>query len=215
MIARLAFACLILIAGCGPRVDDRSRLYTEDGVQLFATGDYRNALESFELALTLNPQDAGLLYNVAECHDRLGHFPRADQYYSYCLQLAPGNADARLGLVALYYRSGKVPEANRLIAEYLSQNPSSADALVLDAFRLRQEKDLPDAQARLQQALEREPHNRRARSEMAYIYESMGMPERAYVLYERILKDEPKRDDIAARLKQLQASGVSRPLRDP
>ncbi len=203
-----------LLCSCAPRMDDRSRLFTEDGVQLFSRGDYQTALESFELALTLNPQDPVLLYNVAECYDRLGNAPKAEQYYRYCLERAPDHADARLALIALEYRTGKAAEADHLISDWLTAHPKSADAYVLDAWRLRQQKNLPAAQGRLQQALDLEPHNRRALAELALLYETMGLPERSYVLYERILEREPNRQDIAERLRRLQSSGVQRPRPD-
>jgi Tfp pilus assembly protein PilF len=207
----LAVSLLLGALGCAPLADDRSRLYTEDGVQLFARGDYLNAVDSFELALTMTPRDPVLLFNVAECYDRLGNAKQAEEYYLYCLQQAPDHADARLALVALYYRTGRTAPANKMIAEWLTQHPQSADAFVLDAWRLRQEKDLPHAQGRLQQALDAEPHNPRALAEMAYLYESMGMPERAYVLYERMLSRDPNRADIARRLRALQNKGIERP----
>jgi superkiller protein 3 len=207
--------CLLLaLAGCAPRTDDRSRLYTEDGVDLFAKGDYLTALESFDMALTLKPQDAALLYNIAECYDRLGNVKKAEQYYTYCLQQAPDNADARLALVALYKSSGRTPQAEQMIQQWLTQNPKSADAYVLDAWRLRQAKDLPHAQGRLQQALDLEPHNRRALMEMALLYETLGMPERAFTIYEGIVRREPNRADAAERLRQLQAKGIVRPRPD-
>jgi tetratricopeptide (TPR) repeat protein len=210
----IALAGLLCLGGCVSHTDDRLRLFTEDGVEQFRQAQYRDALESFELALTLNPNDAGLLFNVAECYDRLGASAQAEQYYLYCLQRAPEHADGRLGLAALQYRVAKMPEANRLIEEHLQQNPDSADALVLDAWRLRQEKNLPAAQGRLQQALDREPHNRRALAELGYLYETMGMPERALVLYERILQREPGREDIVVRQRALKVAGTRRPMLD-
>ncbi len=40
------------------------------------------------------------------------------------------------------------------------------------------------------------------------------MPQRAYVLYERILEREPEQAQIAQRREQLRIQGVSRPLPD-
>ena len=81
-------------------------------------------------------------------------------------------------------------------------------------WRLRQENNLPQARARLQQALALEPNNRRALAEMAIMYEATGMPERAYVLYERILAREPAQAEIAEKLQRLKNQGVQRPLPD-
>jgi tetratricopeptide (TPR) repeat protein len=204
----------LLGAGCAPRTDDRSRLYNEDGVQLFARGDYQSALESFDAAMRLDPQDPGLLFNVAQCYDRLADVPKAEQYYTACLQRDPAHGDARLALLTMYHRAGKQAEGNRMVEEWLTQRPNSADAYVLDAWKLRQEKALPQAHGRLQQALALEPQNRRALAELGILYEVMGMPDRAYVLYERILSREPNQTEIAGRLQDLKNKGVRRPLPD-
>ena len=210
---RLALAAaLCLAAGCAlPQGEDRAQLFNEDGIHLFANGDYQNALESFDLALTLRPQDPGLLYNVAQCYDRLGDVRKAEVHYGYCLVQDPKHADARLALVELCYRTGRRDQAGRLVADYLKDNPTQADALVLDARRLREERALPQAQGRLQQALDHEPQNRRALTELAVIYEDMKMPERAYVLYERVLAREPGQAEIKRRVELLQTKGVRRP----
>ena len=72
----------------------RRRQINEDGVLLFSKGNYSQALENFDYALTLNAQDPILLYNMAQCYDRLGNAKLAEQYYSSCLQREPKHADA-------------------------------------------------------------------------------------------------------------------------
>jgi tetratricopeptide (TPR) repeat protein len=208
----LAAVLLISVAGCTTTGDDRWRLFNDDGVQLFARGNYRDALDSFDYALTLHPNDPVLLFNAAQCYDRLGDFKKAEQHYAYCLQLDSKHGDARLALIALQHRTGRAVEANRSVDEWLLQSPPPADAIVADAWRLRQQRAYPQAQARLQDALSLEPDNRRALTELAIINEIQGMPDRAFVLYERVLAKEPNQVEIAERLEQLRAKGVKRPL---
>ena len=62
------------------------------------------------------------------------------------------------------------------------------------------ERSIANYEARLEQALDIEPHNRRALAEQAVLYEVTGMPQRAYVLYERILEREPAQATIAQKL---------------
>ena len=205
---------LVFLAGCVSTVDDRARLFNEDGVQLFGQGDYTAALDSFDLALTLRPQDPTLLFNVAACYDHLGDLKGAEKFYGSCLLRQPAHADARLALVELLYRTGHKPQADQMLDDWLRQDSQSPDAFVLAAWRARQAGDYPAAQGRLQQALDLEPHNRRALGEFAHLYELMGMPQRAYVLYERILEREPQQAQIAQKLDQLRVKGVSRPLPD-
>ena len=164
---RLAFlACAsglcMILAGCTSIDEDHWKAINEIGVQSFAQGNYQQALESFDLALTHRSQDPILLYNCAQCYDRLGDTKRAEQFYTYCLQLDAKHGDVRLALLSLYYRTGRAAEAKQQIQDWLKQEPKSADPYVADAWRLRQEKAYPLAQARLQQALSIDSHSRRA-----------------------------------------------------
>jgi Tfp pilus assembly protein PilF len=209
----LLFTCAML-AGCTPVQESRWRLYNEDGVLLFAKGDYRNALDSFNAALTLSPQDPVIIYNAGQCYDRLGDTKKAEQYYTHCLQTDPKHADAHLAMISLVYRTGREKAADQQIVDWFQQDPKSADPYVADAWRLRREKNYPAAQGRLQDALGIDPQNRRALTEMAVLYELMGRPDRSRVLYERILTREPQQLEIAVKLKQLKDKDVQRPLPD-
>jgi tetratricopeptide (TPR) repeat protein len=200
--------------GCVSTADQRVQEFNDDGVYQFAHGNFEAARESFEAALTLTPQDPALLYNLGQCCDRVGDWRKAEQYYLACLESSPTHGDARQAQAALLYRTGRVQEANHYILDWLEQQPKLADAYVLDAWRLRQDKALPQAQGRLQQALALEPNNRRALVEMGIVYEMMAMPERALALYERALLVDPRQPELAERVAQMRAKGIQRPLPD-
>ena len=204
----------VTLSGCVASTHERFRDFNDDGVQLFARGDYRNALDSFDSALTLQPQDAALLYNIGQCYDHLGDAPHAEQYYRTCVERSPKHADARMALAALQYRVDRREQANQMIQDWLAAEPNCADAYVLDAWKLRQERAIPLAQGRLQQALSLEPHNPRALIEMATLNEMMGHPDRAYSMYEWILVRNPGNTEASARLESLKSKGVRRPLPD-
>ncbi len=86
--AMLIGLALAFSGGCTTVGEDRARLFNEDGVLLFGQGDYTGALDTFDLALTLRPQDPTLLFNVAECYDRLGDVQHAEKFYGSCLMRA-------------------------------------------------------------------------------------------------------------------------------
>jgi tetratricopeptide (TPR) repeat protein len=205
---------LLPLVGCVTAADQRVKEFNDDGVNMFSRGDFPAARDSFEAALVLTPQDPGLLYNLGQCYDRMGDWRKAEQYYLACMQLAPTHGDARQAQASLLYRTGRMPEANRIIQEWLEQQPNVADAYVLDAWRLRQDKALPQAQGRLQQALALEPNNRRALVEMGIVYELLAMPERGLALYERALMVDPRQPEIVDRVAQMRAKGIQRPLPD-
>jgi Flp pilus assembly protein TadD len=214
MPCRFAFLLIPMVAfaGCVTTGDERWRLFNEDGVDQFAKGNYRDALDSFDYAMTFRPQDPALIYNTAQCYDRLGDAVKAEQLYAYCIQLDAKNGDAKLALIAIEYRTGRAADANRTIDDWLRQTPPMADAFVADAWRLRQERAYPSAQVRLQQALGIEPNNRRALTELGILNEIQNMPDRALALYERVLAQDKNQPAIAERVEQLRAKGVQRAM---
>jgi tetratricopeptide (TPR) repeat protein len=208
MIAAITFCA----SGCAATLsEDKVRDYSEDGLYLFQRGKYRDARESFEAALALRPEDPGLLYNIGECHDRLGNAPKAEQCYRQCLQQSPNLAECRHALVVLLVRSGRQPEAVQVVHAWLASEPKLAAAYVEDGWLYHQGGDLPKAQGRLQQALDLEPHNVRALTEMGLVYEAMQRPDRALTLYERALEGDPKQLEITDRVNYLLTKGAGRP----
>jgi Tfp pilus assembly protein PilF len=202
------------LVGCADTVQERVQQFNEDGVFLFRQGQYDAARLSFEAALRLKPEDSGLLYNVAQCHDRQGDAPKAEQLYKQCLEEAPNHAPCRHALVVLLLRQGRRAEADEMIEGWLAREPKLADAYVEDGWRLRQDGNLMEAQGRLQQALELEPRNRRALVEMGLLDEVLERPSRALDLYQRALQQDPDQPEVRERVRLLQSRGVTKPLPD-
>ena len=200
--------CLV---GCGQDVQERVRTFNQDGLYLFQQGDYAGAREVFQAALTLQPEDPGLMYNVGECYDRLGDTAHAEETYQKCLQKAPDHVRCRHSLAALLVRTNRRKEAVYMIENWLAREPKRPDPYAEDGWLWHQAGDLPQAQARLQQALDLDPHNVRALNELALVYEDLGLPARAVVLYERSIALDPRQPDVVQRLNRLLAKGAGRP----
>ncbi len=212
----LAFslALAILVSGCETTEQERLRHFNDDGVVRFRQGDYQGARDSFSEALTLKPEDANILYNIGQCFDRQGEGTKAEKYYRDCLAKSDNHEDSRHALAVLLYRTGRRPEAALMIEDWLARQPTLAGPYAEDGWRLRQENSLPQAQGRLHQALEKDPHNIRALTELGILYEQLNMPERALVLYERALVQNPQQPEIVQRVNQLRLRNVRRPLPD-
>jgi Flp pilus assembly protein TadD len=199
------------LVGCGPAVQERVRTYNQDALYLFQQGDYAGACEVYQSALALQPKDLGLLYNIGECYDRLGNAAKAEDAYNQCLQKEPDHVRCRHALAVLLVRTGRRKQAVTMVEDWLAHNPKRADPYAEDGWLWHQAGDLPQAQARLQQALDLDAHNLRALNELALVYEDLGLPDRAVVLYERSLDQDPRQPDVARRLNQLRAKGSGRP----
>jgi tetratricopeptide (TPR) repeat protein len=203
---------LIWLGACAPTAQERVRDYNEDGLHLFQHRSYDKAAESFEAALALTPGDAQLLYNAGQCYDRAGNAAKAEQYYDACLQRSPNHAGGRNSFATLLLHQGRRDEAVKLIEGWLASQPRLAAAYAADGCLLHQLGDLPAAKLRLEQALELDPHDTRALVELGLVYEALQRPDRALVLYERAVAENPQLDDVAGRIQRLQAQGVKRPL---
>jgi tetratricopeptide (TPR) repeat protein len=202
---------LVCIAGCAIPPDDRAHDYNEDGVYLFQRGDYAAARESFQAALALRSEDAGLCFNIAQCYDHMGDTARAERFYEECLRRAPNHAEARHALVELLDRQKRRPEAVRLVQDWMNREPKLATVYAEDGWLCHRIGDLPRAQARLQQALDIDPHDTRALLELGKVYEEMDRPERAIALYERVLQRDPKHVEAVSRINTLRAKGAGQP----
>src|SRR2546426_641430 len=71
-----------------------------------------------------------------------------------------------------------------------------------------------ESQARLQQALELDPHDMRTLIELARVYEAMNRPDRAVALYERVVERNPRQVEVVKRLKALKSQGTGQPHPD-
>lgn len=208
MVWAVLALCLI---GCGPTVPQRIKIYNDDALYLYEQGDYAGARETFQAALSLEPENADLLYNVGECYDRLGDTAKAEAVYEQCLSKASNHARCRHSLAVLLVKTARRKQATSMIESWLAREPKRADPYAEDGWLWHQAGDLPQAQARLQQALDLDAHNVRALTELGLVYEDLGLPDRAAVLYERALAQDPRQPDVLRRLNRLRAKGAKAP----
>lgn len=201
----------LCLGGCTHTEQDRVRAYNQDGVDLFQRGNYPDARDCFQAALNHAPDDPALLYNLGQCYDRMGSLAKAERLYLRCLEFAPNHEDCRHALHQLLVNTGRSKEAGAQIAAWMLREPALAGPYAEDGWLLRLNGDLPAAQARLQQALERNPHHERALVELGQVYEGLNRPDRARVIYERVLERDPQQTAVAQRINYLMSKGAGKP----
>jgi len=89
---------LTLAAGCGHRagLDD----YRDFAHRAARAGLWREALDRWERADELAPNDPGVLNNLAVAHEALGDIPAARELYERAVALAPDDDELRDNLLA-------------------------------------------------------------------------------------------------------------------
>lgn len=105
LLAGLCSAALFANAASGQLASDAQGAY--------AKGDYATALALYDSIYT-QESSAGLLFNIANCHMKLGDVPRAVLYYERASRLQPGAEDIQANLD--YARSQVVDRVNELPA---------------------------------------------------------------------------------------------------
>jgi Flp pilus assembly protein TadD len=201
----------LVLAGCATTLDEQAHQHNKDGISLYQRGQYGPAAESFQAALALRPEDPELHFNIGECWARQGANDKAQKSYNECLLRSPNHVACRFALAQLLVHTGRTADAVRMANDWLAREPKRADPYALDGWLWHQTGDLPRAQARLQQALELDPHNVRALGELGLIYEAMQRPDRARAIYERLLDIDSNQPEVTQRYNAILAKGVGRP----
>jgi tetratricopeptide (TPR) repeat protein len=97
------------------------------GIVLFATGNYREALEEFRKALQLNPDYTELNYFIGVCLNNLGDFKGAIESFTTVLTLDPHNLPVVLRLGVVLHNNKMWEKAAALYQEILLKHPHYAD----------------------------------------------------------------------------------------
>jgi Tfp pilus assembly protein PilF len=192
------------LAGCVPSTAQQVYDLNQTGVALLARDNYPGAQQQFQQAVHLDPANPVSRYNLGNAAHRSGDMALAERCYRDCLQMHPDHGPSRHGLALLCLQQNRSAEAWQLIEGWRNQRPELADAQAEYGWLLRESGDLPAAQAQLHKALEMDPANPRALTEMAIVYETCSYPDRARSLYQRALKRDPNQPEVIARLARLQ-----------
>ncbi|MGD9315565.1 MAG: tetratricopeptide repeat protein [Anaerolineae bacterium] len=122
---------------------------------------YRDAIESFQRALSADPESLIARVGLSVIYDEQGALPEAIWQLERAFELAPGNAEVRQELQRLYVRHG-AGEQSRLkltrgaLGRLYSRNGLYERAIGEFQAVLRQDPDLPDVRVALAEALWRE-----------------------------------------------------------
>lgn len=198
-------ASLILIVFCntawfGVRSVDRSRQAWIVGSALAQDGRLDDAVEQFERALAIEPDNRRTLTDLGGMLLRRrsdGDISRAAAAFQRALSANPRDVQALLGLGMVHIlRDGPAgyDQARSLFDAALRIAPDHAPALVYVGDLLLRENKLDQAIATLQEAISRDPSYAAGRVTLARAYDAAGRPEAAAEQYAEALRlnpDEP------------------------
>ena len=183
-----------------------------EGVRLYQNGNYVQAADQFQRSIASDPKNADSYYNLAaalhkngKTYNRPQDLQQAEQLYNQCLDYNPNHTECYRGLAVLLTETNRSDAAFRLLDGWAGRNPYIADPFIEEARLLEETNNLPQASARLVQALAIEPRNSRALTALGRLREREGDMQQALANYQRSLAVNRFQPEVAARVASLQA----------
>ena len=124
---RLSEAIELLRAALGEGVDT-APLRINLGTAYHLDGQHTAAIEQFEHAVKLAPNDVTPLLNAAAAHSALGHHDKAIETLEVALTINPTHRDLHFNLAVGYGRKGRMKEAIEALQKEIQLHPKSKHA---------------------------------------------------------------------------------------
>lgn len=154
-------------------------------------GRRKEAIATFERAVTLEPSNADFLFRLGRALEGDRQFDRAGSVYRKGAALNPGDPDLATGWARMELFAGNPAKALALAGGVLARNPENCDALLVQGMACRAQGDYPRARAALEKGLALSPRYGDFMLVLAGVALSEGRPENARALCDRYLALHP------------------------
>jgi len=105
-----------------------AQYWTNLGNAYYNSGDYKEAIQSYEKAIRINPDDAEAYTNSGCAYAGLDMHEKAIESFKEAVRINPDSADAHYGLGVSYRALGMIEDAIESYELAIRNNPDSADA---------------------------------------------------------------------------------------
>ncbi|HLK64840.1 MAG TPA: tetratricopeptide repeat protein [Bryobacteraceae bacterium] len=185
------------------------RLYTELAASEGRQSDYvAKAIQHYKEALKLDPSASIVFEELTDLYIQTGRLREATTQAEEMLKQNPDNLDARRMLGRIYTRAlgdnstGRVDETNlkRAMEQYqkiTEKDPKDADSWVMLGRLYRVSNNTPDAEKAFNAALQADPENEDALTQMAVMYAELGDSKRAIEKLQAATSKSPNERSLA------------------
>jgi tetratricopeptide (TPR) repeat protein len=152
---------------------------------LITHGEAPLAVEQLELARTQEPEDVGLIVELAQAQTALRRFDAAERELRRALKLQPEICDVHLSLGVISLRRGLYIQADQELKRATELDPSSGSAWYYRAEALNQLSRLDEALDLLMRAAQLQPEQPRSYYLMGILYDKKARPAEAGAMYRK------------------------------
>lgn len=198
--AEEAIAIIKNIIAQDPEISDA---YFTLGNIYFRLGQFEAAIENFQQALVLKPDDVFAAINIANSYLRLGKAEEAEKFLLEFIRKGFPDSQIYFLLGNIKFFEKKFEEAINYYQACLSLNPDSASAYNALGAVYFEIKDIDKAEQYFLQALKLNPELTNAHYNLAQVYETKGKWDKAIEAYQEELKHSPRHFKAAFNLARL------------
>ena len=171
---------------------DRAAVLKTLGYLYARQGAPEKAIDRYEAAVELDPQDTNLYYNLAGLYDQAGRKDRADGYLKLAVSKETEDVSGRLRLAEAAIEKGNLEEAEAYLQEILAQQPDSMDAMLLLVNVLDRQGDRKRLIPLYRRILEQAPGNPTLAYNLAVLEYETGEYEESASHLQGLLKSTPQ-----------------------
>jgi Flp pilus assembly protein TadD len=161
------------------------------GLKLSVKGLHAQAIERFEQALAIKPDDTRTLFALGNTARALGMSRPAEEFYRRVLRLEPQRLEAVVNLANLLRAQGQFAAVVALLQPALAESPDAPELWLTLGSTYRETGDRESAAIYYREALARRPNYAAALGNLAELAADEGKREEALALYDRALKADP------------------------
>lgn len=105
----------------------KNAYYFSEGMKYRLSGDFVKAIENYNKALQINPNDHASMYEMTELHALMGNIEKAIEYISQATKLDPENKWYMIRLAQLYKYQGDYENYVLIYKDLLKKDPGNID----------------------------------------------------------------------------------------
>jgi Tfp pilus assembly protein PilF len=162
-----------------------------EGNELLAQGNHAAAVQKFEQAIAISPEEEDLHYNLAIALAKLGKTADARKHYEEALRIFPDYAEAHNNLGNLLMNENNLEEASAHFREAIKSMPDNASFHNNLGTALGRQKRIAEAIVEFEEAVRRAPTYVEARVNLANTFLITGRVDEAISQLDEALRLRP------------------------
>jgi tetratricopeptide (TPR) repeat protein len=163
----------------------------EAGLKLAQKGRHAEAILCFERALERQPNDARVLFALANTAEAVGHRDAAESFFRRVLEQQPDRREALVNLANLLRAGNRTQDVIALLKPALERTPGEAALWLTLGSALNEAGDRKTAETFYREALRLSPGYAPALGNLADMLADDGAIDEALLMYGEVLRKEP------------------------